>query len=48
MDRTSRLFLLMVFLALAVGWAVSKFTPDFNTETILKSNDDNRYYPTSK
>lgn len=48
MDATSKMFLLMLVLALLFGAIVVKSKPDFKSEKILATNDENRYYPSAR
>lgn len=48
MDAPSKLFILMMLLALLFGWAVIKLTPEYDRDKILQSNDQNHYYSTVK
>lgn len=48
MDAPSKFLILMISIAIVLGWIVISFSPDFCKEKILKSNDDNLYYTTVK
>lgn len=48
MDAPSKLFILMMTVALIFGWIVLKVVPEYKQEAILQSNNQNNYYPSAK
>jgi len=43
MNSTSRFFIAVVLTSIIVGWFVTKYMPNYNTENIIKTNES--YYP---
>lgn len=48
MDAPSKMLLLMLVLALLLGALVVRNHPNFRSEAILATNDENLYYPSAK